>query len=547
MQPWPIFPAMTSLQRVVLGLIAGAALLGAAFVFFQRPTASDAPAPQRPATALTLDGRSAAAMYCQSCHLLPDPQMLDKRTWREELLPKMRYFVGLTPPGTNSFVDLQVALEANVFPLVPMMSESTWKTIEDYYIAAAPESISSPQDQERITVGLRHFTATPAPFRQSPPLTTMVRIDEALRVIVMADASSQAIHFLDARGTQISSFPLGNIAVSMARATNGFWFSGIGHFFPREEPRGQVLFVEHTLDGLRRHEIVSQLPRTTDVQLADLNGDGLTDFTLSAFGNFVGRFSWFRGNPDGTYTENILIRQPGAIASRIHDFNGDGHPDIAVLVAQATEALYIFMNDGSGRFKQHTIFQRQPSWGHSNFELTDFNGDGQMDLLVTNGDNADFDRESTRPYHGIRIYLNQGDLRFEESFFFHLNGAYKAVARDFDQDGDLDIAAISFFPDYAHSPRESFVYLENLGDLKFSASTFPECIAGRWLTMDVGDLDGDGYEDIVLGSLSQMPGASIPPELKQIWEQRGPSVMILRNTVRQTPDRSASGTRFPPR
>jgi hypothetical protein len=333
----------------------------------------------------------------------------------------------------------------------------------------------------------------------------------------------------------------------MARATNGFWFSGIGHFFPREEPRGQVLFVEHTQDGLRRHEIVSQLPRATDVQLADLNGDGLTDFTLSAFGNFVGRFSWFRGNPDGTYTENILIRQPGAIASRIHDFNGDGHPDIAVLVAQATEALYIFMNDGSGRFKQHTIFQRQPSWGHSNFELADFNGDGQMDLLVTNGDNADFDRESTRPYHGIRIYLNQGDLRFEESFFFHLNGAYKAVARDFDQDGDLDIAAISFFPDYAHSPRESFVYLENLGDLNFSASTFPECIAGRWLTMDVGDLDGDGYEDIVLGSLSQMPGASIPPELKQIWEQRGPSVMILRNTVRQTPDRSASGTRFPPR
>jgi hypothetical protein len=111
-----------------------------------------------------------------------------------------------------------------------------------------------------------------------------------------------------------------------------------------------------------------------------------------------------------------------------------------------------------------------------------------------------------------------------------MHGAFKAVARDFDKDGDLDIAAISFFPDYEKAPQESFVYLENLGGLRFSASTFPEAISGRWLALDAADLDGDGDIDIVLGSLIEM-NSDVPPALKKNWEQTGPSVLILRNTL----------------
>ena len=92
------------------------------------------------------------------------------------------------------------------------------------------------------------------------------------------------------------------------------------------------------------------------------------------------------------------------------------------------------------------------------------------------------------------------------------------------------IAAISFFPDYAKSPNESFVYLENAGDMKFKPSTFAESVLGRWLCMDAGDLDGDGDEDIVLGSLVQMP-TEVPASIKDGWNQIGPSVMILRNEL----------------
>ena len=42
-------------------------------------------------------------------------------------------------------------------------------------------------------------------------------------------------------------------------------------------------------------------------------------------------------------------------------------------------------------------------------------------------------------------------------------GAFGARAADFDNDGDLDIAAISFYPDFEIEKRESFVYLQNNG------------------------------------------------------------------------------------
>jgi hypothetical protein len=266
----------------------------------------------------------------------------------------------------------------------------------------------------------------------------------------------------------------------------------------------------------------------------DLNGDGRLDFTLCVYGNFVGRFSWWEGLEGDRWSEHVLWDKPGAIRCEVTDLDGDGKRDLVVLFAQALETMVLFAGDGKGGFQRHTLFQKDPSWGHSGFEVADFNGDGKPDLLVTNGDNADFSRSPARPHHGVRIYLNRGDHKFEEAWFGPMNGAYRALARDFDADGDLDIAAVSFFPDYEASPRESFLLFENTGtkdQLQFTTSTFPECVTGRWLTLDAGDLDGDGDEDIALGSLIRMPTA-VPEFVKEMWEKKGPSLVLLRNRTR---------------
>ncbi len=119
--------------------------------------------------------------------------------------------------------------------------------------------------------------------------------------------------------------------------------------------------------------------------------------------------------------------------------------------------------------------------------------------LYSCGDNADYS-PILKPYHGVYIFLNDGNNHFLQKYFFPMHGCFKAMARDFDGDGDLDIAAISFFADYQHHPEEGFVYLKNKGNLSFQPFILPETATGRWLTMDVGDFYRTGRPDIILGN-----------------------------------------------
>jgi hypothetical protein len=164
-------------------------------------------------------------------------------------------------------------------------------------------------------------------------------------------------------------------------------------------------------------------------------------------------------------------------------------------------------------------------------ELVDFNDDGFDDILYVCGDNAD-KTPLLKDYHGIYIFLNDGNLNFGQSYFYHLNGAYKAMPRDYDLDGDLDIAAISFFPDYVGSPEESFVYLENKGNLNFEDYSFPESINGRWIVMDAEDMDADGDIDLALGSFVYFLPLGDTTGLGQKWLSQGPSIVVLENTTR---------------
>jgi hypothetical protein len=472
-----------------------------------------------------------ARTACSACHYFPDPRLLDKTIWPQHIFPKMRLYMGLDKPDLSVSKDAEILAKEGFFPIVPMIPEESWQRITNWYQAKAPApTTNTPSRNEQIPLGMKNFKLVAPKARRDPPLTTFVQIDPVEHVVYTCDANAQSLDVLSPKGEMITSTPVGNIITSVAKSGNDFYVGAIGHFFPREEHRGQVILLKRTETGVERRVLLSDLPRVAHLELGDFNKDGKTDFALSMFGFLTGRFSWFENLGDEKYAEHILYNKPGAVKSVAYDFNKDGHVDIAALFGQETDGMLLFTNDGKGNFKQSDIFRRAPTYGHAYFELADFNGDGDMDLLVANGDNGDYE-SPPKPYHGVRIFLNKKGT-FEEAYFYPQHGAFKAVARDFDGDGDLDIASVSFFPDYEHSPRESFVLLENKGGLKFEASTFPQCILGRWLTMDANDLDGDGDVDIVLASMIEMPTV-VPAPLKNLWQKNSPSVLYLINQQKQ--------------
>jgi FG-GAP-like repeat len=428
--------------------------------------------------------------------------------------------------------DGEILKEAGIFPAVPMLSESDWLSICNYYKESAPEKPLPQGPRPKIQMGLSQFQVKRIKHRSLTPMTTLVQIDPANKRLYVGDAQAKSLDILNPGGDVLRRINLNSGPVSLTANQDGIYLTLIGHVFPSDERGGQLVFLEEASGRFKVQQILDKLQRPTATTFADLNGDGREDFVVSAFGNYLGRFSWFEKLRSGGYQEHLLFERPGAIRSCVLDANKDGLPDIFVLMAQAKEGIYLFTNQGKGVFREQPLVEFHPLFGSTYFELADFNGDGFLDILATNGDNGEYP-SPFKNYHGIRIYLNDGSNHFHEAWFYPLNGAFKAMAADFDHDGDLDIAAISFFPDYEKSPEESFVYLENKGGLKFQAHSFPESTEGRWLTMDVNDIDGDGDWDIVLGSFSQGPQSiPIPNSMQERWNTNRIAVLILENKLR---------------
>src|SRR4030095_11820682 len=142
-----------------------------------------------------------------------------------------------------------------------------------------------------------------------------------------------------------------NVPVDVLSRPEGLLVTMIGSFLPNDQRLGGVRWMMATNDSSAPGPMVlSGLPRTTHTTFTDLNGDGRPDLIACQFGNNIGHFSWHEAMADGSWQEHVLLKKPGALTCDVRDFNGDGTPDIAVLIAQETEALLLFYNNGTGVF-----------------------------------------------------------------------------------------------------------------------------------------------------------------------------------------------------
>jgi hypothetical protein len=477
-------------------------------------------------------GRKLAQKYCAACHLFPEPELLTKTAWIHHIQPEMAKWLGLERVDYEGMADGKILQEVRLFPPSPIISEQDWFAIWDYYRAAAPSQPLPQAAKPVVRLGLKQFRVKKLNPHNGVPMTSLVKIDPPGKRLFVGDAIGNTLFTLNAAGEVTERLRFASGPVSLALGDAGLYATLVGRFFPSEAEEGAVLLLPGIDSKAAPRPLLEKLRRPTDTVVAHLNIDRREDLIVCSYGNRLGRFSWFEGKEGGSFEEHVLLDRPGAVRSEVRDFNGDGRPDIIVMMAQAREGIYLFLNLGRNEFQMETLLEFQPSWGLAGFELTDFNKDGRIDLLVANGDNGDF-ALPLKSYHGLRLYLNDGRNRFREVFFYPLHGAYKTVARDFDGDGDLDIAAIAFYPDFEQERPESFVYLENLGEMKFGAFTCAESNTGRWMVIDAGDLNSDGDEDVALGSFVRGPTTvPVPQTLREFWRTNGAVVLLLENVKR---------------
>jgi len=445
-------------------------------------------------------GEALAKKYCGTCHIFPEPSLLNKSAWKNNALPPMARLLGI-----DYMYDLPYAAKNQ--PAIPL---EEWRQIAQYYLSQAPDSMPL-QDRPPIKDFTNLFSVkeTSTPEGQFPA-SSFVKIDPANHWIYQGNAFDSTLNIYDATLKKISNYNIHGVLIDMDFAhsldqpgeRSGI-LTNIGIMNPNDQKTGTADSFMIAKYGSVSYlsKLLDSMPRPVQTISFDLDRDGQQDYLVCGFGNHTGSLYWVTKEKTGLSKQKILRGLPGAIKAYIDDFNKDGLPDIMVLMAQAEEGIYLFLNKGNGSFETKELLRFPPIFGSSYFELDDFNGDGYKDILYTCGDNADYTGRFLKNYHGVYIFLNDGKNNFTQKYFFPIHGCYKAIAKDFDKDGDLDIATISYFPDTASQPKESFVYLEQTNPFQFKASTIKEFDEGRWLTMDAADVDGDGDDDIILGSL----------------------------------------------
>lgn len=443
------------------------------------------------------------------------------------MLPRMGYFMGIyDAENTRASLieeDAPLVEELNIFPEKAIISNDDWQKIKNYYLKEAPKTLRYDTlkfAQEQLLFRPRF----PASFF-SPPGTLLTKFSPNGGYFT-ADVHKNQLLFSDQQHQIRAAFNVDGGVVDMHLSSERLLLMSIGSFSPTDQATGSLLAMNLNTNNPVPTSLISGLQRPVQLLVSDLNGDQREDIIIPEFGKWTGGLSWWEQLPDGNYQEHELRRITGALRVATTDLNGDKLPDIIALFGQGDEGFWAFYNQGDNTFREELLFRLPPSYGSSFFSLADWNEDGRVDILYTNGDNADYP-PILKPYHGIRLFQQDEDGSFAEAWFEHLPGAYQARLADFDQDGDQDILAISFFPDFKVQAEQSLVLFENNDNVNFSPQSFQQANIGRWITMDIADNDRDGDLDVLLGS---MAFEVIPPsDLLKQWVDNGLGWLYLEN------------------
>ncbi len=460
-------------------------------------THPDATVAKAPVTAANDDANVKA--FCKRCHVFPDPKNLPAMLWPKEV-DKM-YELAKVGPDTVG---------------VPPRD-----TVKAYYTERAPKSFPLPFLKAYLSKGDIALTQRGLRPKGAPPLpgvssTRFVKLTHKKKLDLLitdmrhgaivlarpwakgspAELIGKAKHPADADVADIDGDGVLDIVVA-----------DLATFGPAETSEGRVIWLRGKRGGgFEAIELITGLGRAAAVRARDLDGDGDVDLAVGVFGYLqTGEVVVYenRGGRNPAFIRHQLDARPGTTEVAIVDVDGDGKLDVVAPVSQHFEEVVAYLQRDGMRWEAKVLYQApNPDWGLTRIMPIDLDGDGDQDIMVTNGDVMD--TSIPKPFHGVRWLENKGRYPFESHLLTAFPGVHGIGAGDLDGDGDLDLAASAFVPAPTEAVRKpmgyrAVIWLEQIAAGKFVPHKLRDVRADH-PSLDIADYDADGDPDLVVGN-----------------------------------------------
>lgn len=192
---------------------------------------------------------------------------------------------------------------------------------------------------------------------------------------------------------------------------------------------------------------------------------------------------------DLTLVSTMSVRRPGeghiqTYGGYAGDVNNDGYSDLS-LINEISRDVRVCLNDGNGFYDSIVVFPIAGSNFPSANEGADFNGDGEIDLVIASGGNSQ-----------MSVLMGNGAGSYTSFTNYTSGSSVRGVAvLDLDVDGDADIVS-------ANRNGNNLRLFFNDGTGGFATSSLLEAGGTSESAVMPGDANEDGIMDLFVGCYS---------------------------------------------